>query len=230
MNQVKNEKKQEATEKEIGKASLLMRKYLDKYFGFIILIGVFSVLIISYFFLLWPKYIEITTDINKYKTEIETEEKAIKKYEDRLVKYRNEYEAIDELNKDRVNEMVGESQKFPSIYQSDLYISLTDYILTEGFSLIDINIEPVVQNVQQTTQKRVVTKNNTEETDKLPAGVTEVSINIELEELNYDDFKRLLVLLEKKLRLVDVVEVDYTTSKESVKLFLKTYYFTNSIL
>lgn len=212
-------------EKKISRSAFAFNNYLDDYFGLIILVLVLVVFIGS-FFLIWsPRFLKAMDTIDNVKTQLKDERTQLEKYADSIARYKEAYANVSNEDKDKVDDMIGPWHKYPAIYQVDLLMTFQKLIAQTDCLLTNVTTNDVDAKVDR---KKKVSKKVVDSEDKdLSQGIVKVEMDFELANIDYDGLKNLLSLLEKKLRLADVLSVQFSPENETASIKLATYRFAD---
>jgi|SRR3989344_1968740 len=178
--------------------------YLVAHFKKIILLVMVIIFAAGYFFLINPKYQEIKTKIG----DIGTKEEEQSSLQDKLIqitKLRSAYKSISLDGLERINMALPDS---PS--KDELLPQLETLISQNGLLLTSLQVDDLQKSDDKTDQKAT--------------GIGKIKISMNIVGTDYYNFKNILSVLEKNLRLLDVVSLKFSPTEESASLEVITYY------
>lgn len=210
------------SKEKIANNTFILSRYLDDYFGLIILIVVLLLIIASYFLFWFPRYMDAVDRVAKARTTVSEELNSLVRYKGQLLSYKEAYMSISDLDKDRINDIIGPANKYDSIYVSDLLINYRDLFGSNGYVLSSIDVQWSDVKVAPSS-KRV--NGQVEEGDTLPEGVGIMTVDISLKEMDYDKLRDLLKLLESELRVVDIRSLNCGANVTDCNIKFDTYFF-----
>ncbi len=223
--------RKKAYEEKISKSALVFNDYLNDYFGLIILIFILIVFIGSFFFLWYPRLLRSIDLVNNIKIQLDDEKEQLKKYGKTIVKYQEAYMRINDSDKEKINSMIAPKEIYPYIYKMDLLITFSELLSRYDYDLTNISAVEKIQKTSQKVSKKktiITSKDNTEYS--LPEGILPLDVELEIKNIDYSGLKKLLNLLEKKLRIADVKNIKYSPSRKSCTINLITYRFWDDSL
>ncbi|MFH1366936.1 MAG: hypothetical protein ABIH38_03010 [Patescibacteria group bacterium] len=214
-----------------------LTEILGRFFIYIAIFFAVVVLVIGYLLLIQPKWVEVReTGIFDYNKEVKNKEDA----ENYLVRLKNSLDKFQAINSSDIDKL---EQSLPSEKGvEDLFIimeevaasadfNLNSIDIAEGESLAALNQAAVSANLGGAAGTDVKAKEN------LPVTQNIYALNISLVfsgSSKYDDMKKLLVNLEKELRIMDIKSLSFSPSKSDsageiseYNINLITYYFNN---
>jgi hypothetical protein len=218
---MKLEENKKINSDKISREAYAFNSFLDDYYMLIIMIAIFGIIISAFFFVLTPRYKTASETIVSARQALDGELGSLVKYSKALEQYEKDYGQIADEEKGRVNDIIGPMNKYSSIYTTDLLISYRDLFSSNGFELADIKVTE--NKVQSRNTKKIVAKS--EDDELLPDGVSMMSIEVQIISLDYKRLRELLALLENRLRLADIQEINCDSVISDCSLKLDTYYF-----
>ncbi|MCF7795465.1 hypothetical protein K9M50_03840 [Patescibacteria group bacterium] len=228
----KNSKNKDASfnnsEEERKKARKMVKinAFFSTYFKFIILIIVLAVFLLSYIYVLKPKY---NTAVEAVKGNIVSQERVYLQQLSKLNKFKQlvaVYNKIPSDEKDKLNNLLP-----PDYIKEQLFIELGYIIPQNGHNLSYLNFEKDTEiEAEQEGQRRVNTKEETPRffLNDLPPDIGYIDANLKISSASYNSVRNLLKLLENNLRLIDVYQISFNPEGESLDLSFVTYYLKDS--
>lgn len=175
--------------------------YLAAHFKKIVFLVVIIIVAAGYFFLLGPKYKEIRMKMKDIETK-GSEQSALQDKLIQITKLRNTYKSIDQDDVKKINSALPD-------------LPLKDELLTQLEALISQNGLLLTSLQIEDPQKA--------ETQKV-SGVGKVRISMDVVGTDYQNLKNILSVLEKNLRLLDIISLKFSPEGRTVSLEIVTYY------
>jgi len=221
---VKINKKTKAS--QIGSSAMKFNNYIDDFFGLIIIISVVLIFVAAFFLFVNPRWQQSTNTIADTRGQLEDERDQLVKYKDGIKEYKEKYSDISEADRKKVSNMIGPLQKHPSIYHTDLVITFRELFQSRGYTLLNLKVSE--QELRDGAIKKTKTGkvSGDEKSTDLPQDIIVMKIELEFEGVTYDNLKELLSLLERKLRLTDVISISFNPEGGSCSIELATYRFS----
>ncbi len=221
--------KDKLDQEKIGTKALSFNNYIDNYFGLIILVLVLLVFIFSFSLVWYPRLSQAINSINAIKLQLDDERFQLMRYQTAINKYQEAYQGISQDNRIKINNIIAPAGQYSTIYNMDLMISLQKLLQENNFIVYDITVsgEEEKTDVNKNKRRVVKKKSSNSDDDSLPADIVPITIDFTVESIDYNNLKRLLHLLEEKLRIMDVENIDFSPSDGTCNLKLLTYRFTN---
>jgi Tfp pilus assembly protein PilO len=169
---------------------------------FLVVIVVFGGL---YLFIspLLAEYNEVNNDVIEMRqSELEKQKKVLGE----LMELNDIYEGVSPYLKDRINKFLPEDPDLPN-----LYFNINEIAKSAGYKIESIDV--LVEEEKDKNKKTSIKKQR------------EIEISVIFEGAGYGNFKNLINLIEKNLRLFDVQTFGYNPEEETVGLTLKTYFY-----
>jgi hypothetical protein len=210
-----------------------VNKALNNYFPFLIIAVVAAVLILSYFFIIKPKYRKIVTTIN---TTFYEKNQLAPKYSE-LSGYKELLEAYNQLDPAAVAKA---ASLIPGEYlKEDLFTEMVYLASQQGLTMGSL---VVVKDVDQAAAAEVGANNNTRRPGNapaapaapsapalnLPANVGSFNVKMTLNKVDYPALKKWLAAVENSLRLIDIRTLSFDPKTSSASLEMVTYYLKNN--
>jgi hypothetical protein len=196
---------------------------LDDFFGLIILVLVLFVFIGSFFFVWYPRlHIAINT-IYHTNAQLDDEENHLTMYKKNIIKYKDAYTSVSESDTSKIDNMIGPWNQYSTIYHVDLLMTFQELLNNDNFSLISVKTSEA--EAKTVKNRKTARASNSSSGEDLPQGIVDVKMELEINDVDYNDLKEILSLLERKLRLVDVSSVNFSPDSETCLIELVTYRF-----
>ncbi len=124
----------------------------------------------------------------------------------------NEYKAINELDKNKINQILPQK---PDL--ANLYVNLEAVVNQAGLVLENMTVEPV-----KITKKKVAFADDPKIKKNNQLGV--ININLAVSDVSYAKLKNFFNILERNIRLFDINSFNFMPAEGNLALNLKTYY------
>jgi Tfp pilus assembly protein PilO len=190
-----------------------LNKFLNDYFGWIIVFFVFVVFVLGFFFLIQPKYLQTT----RYVRAVSTQEKAdFEAKSEELLKTKELLTVYKEINSsyiDKINAIAPVRKNKEELFPQINYLVSKNQLLLQSVSLGEVVDYQVNSAFKTNAQDNVIAQK-----------IESVSVNLSVGGTDYDAFKRFLTALEDNLRLMDVVSVNFDPVSKTTSLTIITYY------
>lgn len=184
-----------------------LNNFLIDYFKWLVTFLVVAILAVGLFFLILPKYKQVTKKIEAAENTLEIKRLQLIAYLDGLNELNDNFKSVSPSDLSKVDEIL------PSAAASeDLYTHLEAIVKNNGLMLTSLNVAAPEES----------TLAGEESADK---EVKEIKVTMTVEGVSYGSLKALLRSLESNLRLMDVKQVTFAPAEETVALELVTYYF-----
>ena len=190
------------------KKGLDFSKILSRYYKMITLVLVTSVFVLGYY-LLVPKYQEISLGGEYSLDTLEQEKSSRQNYLKDLKKIIENYNQISQEDIDKLKQILPEQKDIPN-----LFIQLQALVEDNGFILSSVDISEGNAGVAK--------GNNSN-----GAVIQRLNINLDLVGRDYIALKEFLQSLEYNLRLYDVNAVYFVPGSDTYSINLFTYYFVS---
>jgi hypothetical protein len=194
------------------KTNELFYDILTKYFGLIIFFVVILVLVLFYFFLINPKLQEsvkeVQNNINFQQNIWDIERQKLSQMQESLDYFR-------QINNDDIELL---ESVIPHPYPKEkLFGEIEDIVLLNGYTLTNLSINEV--ELSSTSEEEEVEEDNKYENLQV------LNISLEISGLDYNAMKRFLPVIENQLPLMDIVNLDFSPTAETLSLNIYSYYF-----
>ncbi|MDD3711466.1 MAG: hypothetical protein PHP37_02610 [Patescibacteria group bacterium] len=216
-----------------------VNKFFNSYFRFIAVFVLIVFLWVTIRFMIKPKFEDAivlsNNALKQKKVEFLSEYKKMEKYK-RVIA---EFSEIDSVKIDKINKMV------PSAYsRDDLFTEITYFLIKDNFKINGITIaDPIAtagsavavteesgegafsgrrSNTVSTEESNAPVHSNYLKTLSPELGVW--LVNLRLNNINYQDLKKLLITLENNLKLIDIFSINFQPTTQSVDISFFTYY------
>lgn len=190
----------------------LIYDILTKYFSLIIFLVVILVLLIFYFFLINPKLQE---SIKEVQSNINFQQNIWNIERQKLSQMQESLDYFRQINSDDVEFL---ELAIPHPYPKEkLFGEIEDIILLHGYTLTNLSIDEVelLSNSEDGEKEKKLKYDN----------LQALNISLEILGLDYNAMKRFLPVLENQLPLMDIVNLDFSPSSETLSLNIYSYYF-----
>lgn len=196
-----------------------LHRWLNEYFGIFTIIVVILILVLSYQFILRPKYQAILTKVNTNTLEAR---QLAPKYQE-LADYEKlatAYSQLDPLIIEKHSGLV------PKEYIKEDLFAETLYLLSHnGYDVKALDVSREGDTASSTGVNSRQNKNATKtETSKTPAGIGVMRTWVSVAGIDYPGLKKLLGIIEHNLRLTDVQQITFDPGTKTAVLGLTTYY------
>lgn len=203
-------------EKELKQARQnSLNMFLNQFFNIGAIFIIIILLVLSYFLILTPKFEQTLLAIqanNDQQQKIYSEEK---KKLDNLKDMIAAYQKINPIDQQRINAILP-----PDYNKEQLYGEIEELVNQNGFQLQDLAI---AKDNEIDLNKTPVAPTST--TPNLPAGVGTISIDLQINAIDYAGLKNLIIVLENHLRLMDIDSLSLSPDGKIADLKVLTYYY-----
>ena len=207
----KIKKKGKSKEQQAKRFQGFMAAWFRQYYKYVTIFSCFALFLLGYFFALNPK-LGAARLIASEKIVLEQKKKA--GLESKL-KY------LQDLDVKRKNFSAAEIEKFNSTLPAKPLTSELLAVLEEIARASNVLIEGMEFVVVDENSDAVDLE---QEFSYLPANVRTIDVNLSVRQGPYDSLKLLMDNIEKSLRLMDVVSLQYSPVGNSYNLTLRSYY------
>ncbi|NTW22333.1 type 4a pilus biogenesis protein PilO [Candidatus Falkowbacteria bacterium] len=201
----------ERDKKQLIKAA---NDFLIDYFRWLATIMVLAVFSIGAFFVVLPKYQEVSREINETLTDQENKYRTVSQYVSDLRKVNAEYRAIDQASLERMRRFLPTEPETES-----LLVQIEALANRHSLSMTNLNMSPEGKKAASSPFA-----NNSGGNTSLAADIGRVKISLAAKNVDYNLVKDFLVSLEHSLRLLDVFSVNYYPALGTVNLEIYAYY------
>ncbi len=186
--------------------------FLKNYFNFILAMAIIVFLIISYFFILAPKYNATTAAI---KDSITEQQKLYNAQQKKLANFKDIaslYKKVSPSDLKKFNNVLSDEY-----VKESLFGEIEDIVNQNGFVIDKISV----------TRPEEVNKDKPADASAIvaPSNLGEIDINLSLGAIDYAGFKNIVKIFENNLRLLDISQVDFSADSGTAVLTLRTYYY-----
>jgi len=210
MDKGKNGKEEQAGQK----INILLVRYFKWLIAFLVLV----VFILGYFFLLKPKYEEIAKLTGDGQLSKEQEYLERREYLDKLKNLVAVFQSVKSSEIKKIDYILK-----PKDVPEELFSQVEAIVKKNGLLLKSLKIESGGEESKDSSRK--VSRTTEEKTEvALPPEIGKTKATLEVLGVDYFGLKSLLVSIENNLRLMDVVNVDFSPEGNSVQLVFYTYY------
>jgi len=215
------------------RARNLLNAGLNRYFGVAIVVVILLVSVLSYAYIIKPEYDGIIKNVNETFFE---KNQLLPKYRE-ADSYKNivkGYKAIDPVEIDRINAMI------PDEYiKEDLFTEVIFIVAHNGFKVDSLDVTkfsklsalPAGGSTRLANDAKIASSSADGATStvdtllvNLPDTVGAMNVKLGVSNISYQDFSKLLNVLEESLRLLDISNVTYNPSSKSAVFNFSTYY------
>ncbi|MHB8903573.1 MAG: hypothetical protein ACYC40_00505 [Patescibacteria group bacterium] len=185
--------------------------FLNSYFNLILAIALILFLIISYFFILAPKY---RSTIAAIRDSITEQQKLYNAQQKKLANFKDIaalYKKINPADLKKFNNVLSDTY-----VKESLFGEIEDIVNQNGFLVDQISVSFPDKKEKDQPLKAATTT---------PSNLGEIDINLFVSALDYAGFKNLVKIFETNLRLLDISQVNFSASNGAADLTLRTYYY-----
>lgn len=192
-----------------------LNNFLASYFNLLTALIVLLIVSIGFIVVILPKYRDVDAKVKLANEQLEKEFVKLSGYLKKLQTINNDYSNI---NQDSINKI----KKFlPNKPETESLIKKLEFVAkNNGVILNSLDIDADLDKPDEQTGKIIPPAPNLD----LPAGVGVIKITMNLTGVNYSVLKNLISILEKSLRLMDIVSLNFSPADETVSLNIETYY------
>jgi len=204
-------------EKE-GQTRQKINVLLIEYFKWLIAFLVLVVLALGYFFLLKPEYEEVVQSAKSGQLNKEQEYLERREYLGKLKNLVAVFQSVKPSEIKKIDYILK-----PKDVPEELFSQVEAIVKKNGLLLKSLKIESGGEESKDSSRK--VSRTTEEKTEvALPPEIGKTKATLEVLGVDYFGLKSLLVSIENNLRLMDVVNVDFSPEGNSVQLVFYTYY------
>jgi hypothetical protein len=203
-------------EKELKQARQnSLNTLLNRFFNVGAIIIIILLLVLSYFLVLTPKFEQTLLAIqasNDQQQKIYSEEKKkLNNLKDAIAAYQK----INPIDRQRIDAILP-----PNYSKEQLYGEIEELVNQNGFQLQNLAI---TKDSEIDPNKAPAAPATT--TPSLPAGVGTISIDLQINAIDYAGLKNLIIVLENHLRLMDIDSLNLSPDGKTAELKVLTYYY-----
>ena len=191
-----------------------------KNFKILITLLIFFIVIPGYFFVVKPGYAEYQTSkglFEQSKQELDQKKQQLIDYAKAL----SEYEKIGQSEEEKIGLIL------PSkLDKANLYVNLESLVKSLDLTLGSIDIQAIKKKEVKKRPGQPVKESKQQLRDvfKIKDELALVQIDLGLQDVSYSKLKKLLLLLEENLRLLDVQNLIFDPAEGSLSLSIQAYY------
>ncbi len=184
---------------------------VSKYFALIIFLVVVVVLVLFYLFLINPK---LKDSVSKVQNDINFQQNIWNIERQKLTQMQESLDYFRKIDSDDVEFL---ESVIPHPYPKEkLFGEIEDIILLNGYTLTSLSIDEV---------EPLITNEGTQTEENKFENLQVINISLDILGLDYSAMKRFLPVLENQLPLMDIVNLEFSPSDETLSLNIYTYYF-----
>jgi Tfp pilus assembly protein PilO len=185
-----------------------LNNFLIDYFKWLVTLLMVVILSVGFFFIIWPKYKQVTKKIEAAGRTLEIKRQQLTSYLKGLNELNDNFKNVSSADLSKVDEILPTADG-----TEDLYTQLEVIVKNNGLILTSLNIAAPEESGITGDDESVVRQ------------VKQIKITMSVSGVNYGSLKGLLRSLENNLRLMDVKQVTFAPAEETVALELITFYF-----
>ncbi len=186
----------------------LLKINVYKFFNLIVVITAILILIIGFLYILRPKYDNIVKGIQLTIEEKENDKVVMERYITRLQSYQESYNSISNSNKEAINKMIPE-----------------EYDKEELFAYMDNLAKHIGLTLDSASIGEAKKKGSVLDLEQSKTGlIQEIEMSLSFSGVDYRTLKQVLAAFENSLRLIDVRNIAFSPSENSLSVELTTYY------
>lgn len=207
-------------DKQVEKSSKL-KLFSFRYYKVITSVIVLLIVVSSYYFVLQPKYNEVSIGGRYNLSSLQEDLSNRQDYLSQLQDLNNNFDKISAQEKIKLEKILPRDSDVPGLLVQIESLALDHNLLLEGVTFNEV--PRVVQGASRRSNRGVVTE---EVVDPLES-IDKVTVNLNLRSLDgsgYTRVKEFLTSLEDNLRIFDVSAVFFTPDSPSFSISLVTYY------
>lgn len=198
-----------------------VNNFLINYFNWLILALMTIILTAGFFFLIVPKYRQITKKIETRGQELEISYQARLHYLTKLNKLQEAYRSIDPKDQTKLEAMIPKTAEIEK-----LITEVESIAIKNGLILASLSIEPL----EKTSLFDKLNAKSTSQILQEPSAslfqeIRLVKIDLNLVGTDYQALKNFLRTLENNLRLIDINQVAYKSTEDKTSLEAYAYYW-----
>jgi hypothetical protein len=209
---MKKEKKGEQIKKNIS-------VFLIRYFRRIVFTLTIIILLIGFFFLVLPKYKQISREIKLTSQGKKAEYLERQQYSDLLTKIKAEYQAISSDDIDKISVILPNKKE-----HEELLAQLEAIVSESGLLLVSLHIKEEKAQDKLTPRRGGKAEKDDLSGNNIPEEINKVAIKMEIVGTDYASFKNILKAIENNLRLMDIVDLSFSPAENKTSLEMFAYY------
>ncbi len=221
--QQNEEKKENEKHKKIRKK---LNGFLVDYFYLLVFGLVVFILILGLVFLLKPKYEKIISNVEVDKTEKQAQ---LHKQEQRLAKINHLidlYQKVDPEKKQKVEKILSNPDNY---YYEKLFNEMERIANSNNILIESISIAP--EEEKEVTSRRKSRNSDEEKSVTLndfSSQIKKTEIEVSVVNASYAQFKNFLESVEKNLKLMDVVNINFLPASKTGQFMIYTYHYKDN--
>lgn len=190
--------------------------FLNNYFNGIAFAFFIILLITGYFFLIRPKYAQITKNTDVSSAEEEAEYRKQADYLSQLRDLDKEFKSINPEDIEKISNILPYELSHEILFaQMEKIVTQNGYILTS----LNINAGDAVKKKSRSAEGGAVAP----EAAQIGA-VKKLGLTMSIKGTDYSGFKKMLSALENNLRLMDINSLSFDPAENGINLEITTYY------
>ncbi len=194
--------------------------FVWKYFTWLNIAFFLTLLFLGYTYIIRPKYQAIGRENSRALENLKNEYEKRDRYLSHLIRLRKQFLKISEADRQKVNKILASQ-----IDMENLLKQIELIVKKNGFLIESLSVKAVTAADQEAAAPAQAKKPKPK---KKQEDIGKIEIQLSLGGVNYQSLKRLLGIFEQNIRLMDVNEIDFKPSSESVDLKIYTYYETGA--
>lgn len=192
--------------------------FLIDYFRWLATMMVLSVFSIGAFFVILPKYQEVSREVNETLADQDNKYKTVSQYVSDLRKVNAEYRAIDQASLERMRKFLPTKPE-----TEELLVQMEALSKLHGLNLTALEVSA---EGKKTAASPFAGGNDSNAS--LAADIGRVKISISAKNVDYNLVKDFLAGIEKSLRLLDVYNISFQPSYGTMSLEIYAYYLKSA--
>lgn len=205
----------ERDKKQLVKA---INGFLIDYFRWLAILMVLAVFSIGTFFVVLPKYQEVSRQVNETLADQDNKYKTVFQYVSDLRRVNAEYRAIDQASLEKMRKFLPTQPE-----TEDLLVQMEALSASHGLHLTNLEISAESKKTASNPFAGSEGSNTS-----LAADIGRVKINLSAKNVDYNLVKDFLGGVEKSLRLLDVYSVGYYPGNSNMNLEIYAYYLKSA--
>ncbi len=203
-----------ATAPSTGAGELL--HFFANFFNFFVVLMCVVILAVGFWFLIRPKYQLVTSDQEVIEERKVYQQKLL--YLKQLNEIKTLYATVSESDKKKIDSVLSAGQDVDT-----LKIALLREIGYIG-KIHGAAVQNMDVQLLDTSEGKLISLNKKTGTFSGGKGVELINVTFNLEKVDYDQLKRILVRFERSLRLLDVKSLEYDPALRRAKVSLYAYH------
>jgi Tfp pilus assembly protein PilO len=193
----------ENLEKKPNNFEIWLAEFLKKYFGIVLFLVALSVAVLGYFLVISPHF--QASAILVQSSSFEQEKKYIQ-----IVQKLTDLKSMEKAYKKIDSDVIRKTEEFlpPEYVQEQLFLELEQVIIKNGYTVNSMAI-----------QKELGVSG-----DVPDSSVGRVKVSLKVSAVDYQDFKKLLSIVETNIRLMNVNKLTFSPSDQSASFDFFTYF------